>query len=149
MDELQSSVTGQPMKSRSGDEMPLETPSEKLLARVENPSSQNSSDVIGALDSRIACAPANELRNLVLVRGDLIQQEEWQQTGVHQRRAQTRSFYAKIGFSAFAAVGGLGLIVSGFGLFGAFLLGGAVYVFVPNYVTHYIDSGKKDDGDAF
>jgi hypothetical protein len=148
MDDLNATVIGQPTATQVRNEMPDYSSNESLPITTEKLVQRTSLDVRAEFDRRIAAAPANELPSLIRARGEIIQQNEWQLNGAHQRRGQMGLFYAKIGFSAAAAIGGAGLIVSGFLLPGYFLLGGAVFVFVPDYVTRVVNKLRSDDVDA-
>lgn len=105
-------------------------------------------DARAELDRRIATAPIQELPALIRARGAVIRQDEWRMEGAHIRQGRTGVFYAKIGFSVAAAIGGGALVVAGFGLPGFFLIGGAAAVYVPDYVKSAVGRLKSSDSDA-
>lgn len=136
--------------TRSADKLDLPLPGPAYLPiSTGQPQLPNQTvDACRELDRRIASAPISDLPALLQARGLIIDQDWRREEGRHIRRGQMGVFYSKIGFSIAAAVGGGMLLVTGFGLPGFFLIGGAAAVYVPEYVKNAISQFRSGDDDA-
>jgi hypothetical protein len=105
-------------------------------------------DVVSAIDARIAAAPMGDLPTLIDARGALMDQNERHLSAMHVRRERLYSFYAKVGFSALAGLGGGAFVAAGFGLAGFFLVGAAAAVFVPDYVKDFVSKSGPSNLNA-
>jgi hypothetical protein len=99
-----------------------------------SPSDSKFTGVINGLDIRIIDAPPQEMPGLLYVRDQIIRQEETLANGSHVRELEKKNFYAKVALSFCAFAGGLGLVVTGFGLPGFVCLGAGLYAIAPNFI---------------
>jgi hypothetical protein len=106
------------------------------------------STALDALDQKISSASAAELPKLIAARGEIIKQDERLLDGAERRGSGRRAFYAKVAFSIAAIGVGTGLVATGFGLPGFFLIGGSAAVYVPDYVRTYFGRNKSGGHDA-
>jgi hypothetical protein len=123
-----------------------------LATKITLPSiaaeSTRRSTAVEILELRLETASTTDCTKLVALLGEVKKQSERELDAAHRRTAENRSFNAKVAFSLAAIAVGTGLVVTGFGLPGFFLIGGSAAVYVPDYVKTYFSRNKPDGGDA-
>lgn len=77
------------------------------------------------------------------IRGELKRQDAEERKQEEIFAAEKRQFWARTGFSLTTILVGTGLVLAGHAMSGFFVIGGALAMFVPNYVKHFVNTVVK------
>jgi hypothetical protein len=108
--------------------------SEEPRGRSVQPGRKSSSTALGAIDAQIAVSSPRDAYLWIQARGEVVRQDEFVRDRAHLRTVEKVGVIARVGLSALAIGGGIGLAFAGFGLPAFVCLGAGLYGLAPNFI---------------
>jgi hypothetical protein len=110
----------------------LETP---LQATARHSTALERSTVLEVIDAHIASSSPRDTYLWIQARAEILRQYEFVSDRAHLRTIEQLALVSKVGLSAVAICGGIGLAFAGFGLPAFVCLGVGLYALAPNFIN--------------